>query len=744
VSAKNGYRDLAELLMKLGSNANSKDHQQNTPLHLAALNGHKNVAEVLIRYGSDVNVTNDFGLSPLHWAAKSGHQEITEFLIQHGSDVMAQNGIHVTALHLAALNGHKNVAEVLIRYGSDVNVINYFGQSLLHWAAKSGHQEITEFLVQRGSDVIAQDELQRTPLHLAAQNGYEDLAEMLIQHGSDVNARDHLQRTPLHLAAQEGYENVFEFLILAAKNVYEDLAEMLIQHGSDVNARDYLQRTPLHLAAQNGYEDLAEILRQHGGDVNARDHLQRTPLHLATRNGNRNFAEILIWYGSDVNSGDISRQTPLHLAAQNGYENLIRYESAWRNELGETPLHVGNVTFVDWPVQSGVYKQILVTLIQHGGDVNARDHLPLTSFHLAARNGNEDLAEILIRYGSDVNAKNHQQHTPLYLAALNGHKNVVEVLIRYGSDVNGTNYLGQSPLRQLIIGEVVVSSIFVNTADNLTQAPYEFAASGYKRNKPEKINEDADCKSTLAINRENLRGIWLKWSPSYNQAPYKFDPKTAPVIRTATVLEYLENERSLENQLEEEFCSKDFTPSKLLCIHSEFPFLFASVNLSTALGNVSGQRDYKLKLNKPLSLSLDGGDTAYLHLGLVIKYQGRCETAYRVKCCSIVTSTCKICPTISASNERPKDRDDEEEKMCYNYSSDVNDSKHFLQNPSYLTGYILLITLVIVSISSTIAICMIVPVIVSLNYLRTRGIYGSEKEEVGHLAFQEHNQFVQW
>jgi len=236
----------------------------------------------------------------------------------------------------------------------------------------------------------------------------------------------------------------------------------------------------------------------------------------------------------------------------------------------------------------------------------------------------------------------------------------------------------------------------------------------------------------------------LKWSPSYNQAPYKFDPKTAPVIRTATVLEYLENERSLENQLEEEFCSKDFTPSKLLCIHSEFPFLFASVNLSTALGNVSGQRDYKLKLNKPLSLSLDGGDTAYLHLGLVIKYQGRCETAYRVKCCSIVTSTCKICPTISASNERPKDRDDEEEKMCYNYSSDVNDSKHFLQNPSYLTGYILLITLVIVSISSTIAICMIVPVIVSLNYLRTRGIYGSEKEEVGHLAFQEHNQFVQW
>jgi len=78
--------------------------------------------------------------------------------------------------------------------------------------------------------------------------------------------------------------------------------------------------------------------------------------------------------------------------------------------------------------------------------------------------------------------------------------------------------------------------------------------------------------------------------------------------------------------------------------------------------------------------------------------------------------------------------------MCYKYSSDVNDSKHFRQVPSYWTRYILLTTLVI-SIYSAIVICIVL--LVRLYHLRTRGINGSEKEEVGHLAYQEDNQLVQ-
>ena len=497
---------------------------------------------------------------------------------------------------------------------------NDFGLSPIHWAAASGHQEITEFLIQHGSDVIAQNYFHETALHFAAGCGNKNVAEVLIRYGSDVNFRNKFGETPLHWAAWNGHQEMTEFLI---------------QHGSDFMAQNYFHETALHLAARFGNENLAESLIRYGSDVNAINHQQHTPLYLAALNGHKNVVEVLIRYGSDVNVTNDFGLSPIHWAAKNGHQEITEF------------------------------------FIQHGSDVIAQNYFHETANHFAAGYGNKSVAEVLIRYGSDVNVTNYFGKSHIHRAAESGHQEITEFLIQRIMDENGS--------------KVFVSSVFVNTADNLTQAPYESAESGCKRNKREEINKFYDCKSTRAINRENLVDILIKLttnfvSPSDNQAPYEFDPKPAPVIRTATVLEYLEK-------------------------------------LSMALGNVSGQRIYKLKLNKlSLSLSRDGGDAAYLNLGLVIKCQGTCETAYRVKCCSLVTSSCIICPTIPASNERTKDRDDDEEKMCSTYSFHLDHSKYFLQVPSNWTGYILLRTLVI-SISSAIVIYIVLRTV--LDYLRT-------------------------
>ena len=63
---------------------NPQDIKGWTPLHQAARNGHKEIAELLIAKGADVNVKNEDGETPLDWANWSSHAETADILCKHG------------------------------------------------------------------------------------------------------------------------------------------------------------------------------------------------------------------------------------------------------------------------------------------------------------------------------------------------------------------------------------------------------------------------------------------------------------------------------------------------------------------------------------------------------------------------------------------------------------------------------------------------------------------------------------
>ncbi|MBR6435344.1 MAG: ankyrin repeat domain-containing protein, partial [Thermoguttaceae bacterium] len=45
-------------------------------------------------------------------------------------------------------------------------------------------------------------------------------------------------------------------------------------------------------------------------------------------------------------------------------------------------------------------------LVEHGCDVNAKDHVGVTPLHFAARNGSLKMVKLLVELGADVSAKN--------------------------------------------------------------------------------------------------------------------------------------------------------------------------------------------------------------------------------------------------------------------------------------------------------------------------------------------------
>ena len=420
---------------------------QETPLHVAAKNGFWELADVLVQSGGNVNAKNSPKQeTPLHLAVRNGHQHITEFLIHRGSHVNAKNApMQETPLHLASRNGHQQIAEFLIEQGGQVNARNIPGQETpLHVAVKNGHQNIAEFLIKHGSQVDARNvPMQETPLHLASRNGHQKIARFLIQHGGKVNARNvPMQETPLHLASRNGHQKIAKFLI---------------QHGSKVNARNLpMHETPLHLAVENGHQQIAEVLIQHGGDINARNDEEEISLHLAARNGHQELAELLIQQEGVVNarSGPL-QETPFHFALEYGHHNidtefLIRHGSE---------VDAGNNA-----AKNG-HKLVEELLIRHGCDLDGREANWRVAFHLAVQNGLKNfvegysiieggdarscltyssfqgyVSELLTQHVCEVVANVFsKQNTPLHLTAACGKNQISEVLIQHGICINASN-----------------------------------------------------------------------------------------------------------------------------------------------------------------------------------------------------------------------------------------------------------------------------------------------------------------
>jgi len=92
-------------------------------------------------------------------------------------------------------------------------------------------------------------------------------------------------------------------------------------------------------------------------------------------------------------------------------------------------------------------EEIAQILIEHGADVNAKDHdNGMTPLNIATIYGKDKVALVLIKHGADVNPKTNNGLTPLHYAAAHGKDKVARTLIEHGADVNAKANNGKTPL----------------------------------------------------------------------------------------------------------------------------------------------------------------------------------------------------------------------------------------------------------------------------------------------------------
>ncbi|KQV82703.1 ankyrin repeat domain-containing protein [Rhizobium sp. Root1220] len=137
---------------------------------------------------------------------------------------------------------------------------------------------------------------------------------------------------------------------------------------------------------------------------------------------------------------------PLHDAAKSGDVEGAKQAVASHANIGE--LNDAGEPALIIAALAG-HKDVVLLLLEDGGDINLRNKGGLTALHAAAYGGHLDIVEMLVAKGALVNDdKNFYHMSPLHAAAEEGHADVVAFLLANKADIEAKERNGYTPLTQ--------------------------------------------------------------------------------------------------------------------------------------------------------------------------------------------------------------------------------------------------------------------------------------------------------
>ena len=472
LAADTGRDVMVSLLIQATASLNVQNNDGDTPLHLSAESGHVTVVSLLIQATASLNVKNNtYGDTPLHAAAYNGHAAIVDALIAAGAGVNEQNNDDRTPLHFGVRSSNVGIVDALIAAKASVNVKDVSDSTPLLWAVISRRSAaiaaIIDALIAAGAywgDAPCESGLATNPanssppcidLHQAVRGGHQSAVAMLIATGATVDAQDGDGDTPLHLAADGGHAVI---------------VSLLIQATASLNVKNDDDKAPLHLAADGGHAAIVALLIEAGaywGDAACAIGLTANPagsvppcinLHQAVRGGHVFAVATLIATGATLDAQDGAGDTPLHLAAKAGHAAIVSLliqataSLNVQNNKGETPLHLA---VIDRKAA------VVDALIAARANLNLQTSNGSTPLHYAVTTRDLDLVNALIAAKANLNLKDSNGNTPLHWAQFGRSSAIIDALIAAGA------YWGDAPCGSGLVtnpGEVYPQCIDLHQA----------------------------------------------------------------------------------------------------------------------------------------------------------------------------------------------------------------------------------------------------------------------------------------
>jgi ankyrin repeat protein len=133
-------------LLSIGADVNVKDINCKTPLHWA---WHSQAVIELLDHGADAEAKNKDGWTSLHLACCMGHLAIVQALLSREAGIESKDNQGRTPLQLACCNGHLAIVKALVTVGADILAACNHGNLPIHLAVRLGRSEVAKYLLQQ-------------------------------------------------------------------------------------------------------------------------------------------------------------------------------------------------------------------------------------------------------------------------------------------------------------------------------------------------------------------------------------------------------------------------------------------------------------------------------------------------------------------------------------------------------------------------------------------------------------------
>ena len=313
-----------------------------------------------------------------------------------------------------------------------------------------------------------------TALHAAARGGHSVLVRLLLRRGADKVSLEPCGARPIHVAALNGHTRC---------------VAVLLAHGVSVDQLDRDGRTPLQEAVQGGYLDTARLLVAAGANPNAED-----------RQGRSALAKVY-----DKLDGQHPAAAPMRalLLAAGATDAKNSSRDGKRTVLCMTPLQAA--------VDAGDRVEASRLLRAHPQSVHVEHFRAGTPLHMAARQGDADMAGLLLAAGAKPNARTSRgrelgsNETPLLCAIDAADPATVRALLAALPEPKAEHLTAPALHRAARHpdGDAVLELLLAAGADPRDQENDETAR---------------DVAATAAM-RERLRGIMVAGNPAPCRRP---------------------------------------------------------------------------------------------------------------------------------------------------------------------------------------------------------------------------------
>ena len=148
-AAQAGDAEAVERLLKEDpSLLRAEDKRKMLPLQMAAHSGQKEVVQLLLKRGADANALGSGGRTALHWAVGMNKLDLVRLLLEAGANVNAKAPAlaDMTPLHVAASMGHPEQVELLLKHKADKGEKSSDGKTALQCAQEQGHKHLIDML----------------------------------------------------------------------------------------------------------------------------------------------------------------------------------------------------------------------------------------------------------------------------------------------------------------------------------------------------------------------------------------------------------------------------------------------------------------------------------------------------------------------------------------------------------------------------------------------------------------------